>query len=77
MQQSCLYLGLPFTEKKHQRDPDDDSGMGPSTFTDTKSTNFSDVRYYLIHVVLCSHPCIYHSSSTLGPSGQKDDGNRL
>ena len=34
-----------FTEKKYQYDPDDDSGMGPSIFTDTKSTTFSEVRY--------------------------------
>ena len=38
---------IPFTEKKHQHDPDDDSGMGSSTFTDTKSTTFSEVSYIL------------------------------
>ena len=34
-----------FTGKKHQHDPDDDSGMGPSMFTDTKSTTLSEVSY--------------------------------
>ena len=33
-----------FTETKHQHDDDDDdSDMGPSIFTDTKSTIFSEV----------------------------------
>ena len=42
-----LSIGLfHLTEKEHQRDTDDDdSGMGPSTFTDTKSTTFSEVSY--------------------------------
>ena len=42
-----LSIGLfHLTEKEHQHDTDDDdSGMGPSTFTDTKSTTFSEVSY--------------------------------
>jgi len=36
-----------FTEEKHQHHDDDDSGMGPSTFTDTKTTINSEVSYYL------------------------------
>ena len=32
-----------FTEKKHKHDPDNDSDMGSSMFTDTKSTTFSEV----------------------------------
>jgi len=47
-----------FTEKKHQDDPDDDSGMGTSIFTDTKSTIFSEVSYYQklhVHVILLVH----------------------
>ena len=35
-----------FTEEKHQHH-DHDSGMGPSTFTDTKTTIISEVSYYL------------------------------
>ena len=38
-----LWMVCYFTENKHQHH-DDDSGMGPSTFTDTKSTNFSEVN---------------------------------
>ena len=32
-----------FTGTKHKHDDDDDSDMGPSIFTDTKSTIFSEV----------------------------------
>ena len=39
---SVLCMVCYFTESKHEHD--DDSGMGPSTFTDTKSTNFSEVN---------------------------------
>ena len=35
-----------FTDVKHQHDPDDDSGVGPSISTDTK-TIFSEVSFYL------------------------------
>ena len=42
----CINL-IHFTVKKHQHDPDDDSGIGPSTFTDTKSTTLSEVSGYL------------------------------
>ena len=42
-------VSFHFTEKKHQHDPDDDSGMGPSIFTDTKSSIFSEVSYHLHH----------------------------
>jgi len=38
-----LYL-VHLTEKKHHHDHDEDSGMGPSIFTDTKSTMFSEVN---------------------------------
>ena len=41
-----------FTEKRPHHDPDDDSGMGPSTFTDTKSTTFSEVCYSHTYCVL-------------------------
>ena len=33
-----------FTDTSYQYGPDDDSDMGPSTFTDIKSTTFSEVR---------------------------------
>ena len=33
-----------FIEKKHRYDPDDDSGIGPSIFTDTKSSTYSEVN---------------------------------
>ena len=36
-----------FTEKELQCDTDDDSGIGSSVSTDTKSTNFSDVSHWL------------------------------
>ena len=36
-----------FTEKKHQRDPDEDFGMGPSKFSEAKSAIFSKVSYYV------------------------------
>ena len=53
-------------EKKHQDDTDDDSGMGPSTFTDTASTTFSEVSHYFsILVVLSGHLCTYLPSSAL------------
>ena len=41
-------MNCHFTDKKHHHDTDDDSGMGPSIFTDTKSTTFSEVSYYLL-----------------------------
>ena len=40
-----LTLGLYFTEGKHQQDPDDDSGVGPSVSTDRKSTTSFEVSY--------------------------------
>ena len=53
--QSAFLFVNHFTEDKHHHDPDGDSGLGPSTFTDTKSTTFSEVSYCLtsIYVVLC------------------------
>ena len=36
-----------FTDIKYHQDPDDDSGVGPSISTDTKSTVFSEVSCYL------------------------------
>ena len=33
---------FPFTEMKHHHDRDDDSGMGSSIFTDTRSSIFTD-----------------------------------
>ena len=42
-------LWFDFSEKKHQHDPDGDSGMGPSIFTDTKSSIFSEVSCHLHH----------------------------
>ena len=38
-------MACHFTEKKHQHDPDEDFGMGPSKFTYAKSTTFSEVSY--------------------------------
>ena len=35
-----------FTEKKRQLDIDNCSGMGPSIYTDTKSTTFTEVCFY-------------------------------
>jgi len=35
-----------FTEMKHQLDIDDCSGMGPSIYTDIKSTTFIEVCFY-------------------------------
>ena len=46
----CLFV-IYCTEKEHQHDPDDDSGVGPSISTDTKSTTFSEVSYYSSSVV--------------------------
>ena len=46
-----------FTVKKCQHDPDDDSGMDPSTFSDAESTTFSEVSYYL-HQTVCITVCI-------------------
>ena len=40
-----VFMVFHFTEKKYQHHPDDDSGVGPSIFTDTKSTTFSEVSY--------------------------------
>lgn len=67
--------GLLFTENKHQHD-DDDSGMGPSTFTDTKSTNFSEV-YCCIDAgntgsVVRSYT--YIPLYYIGSSGRRDKG---
>ena len=46
-----------FTEKKHQHDDDDDddSDMGPSIFTDTKSTIFSEVTTCYLTKYMCVH----------------------
>ena len=41
----ALSLVDHFAGNKHQYDSDDDSGMGPSTFSDTKSTTLSEVSY--------------------------------
>ena len=50
----CLSLGQFIdTERKHYNDTDDDSGMGPSTFVDTKSSTFSEVNYYS-QFIMCS-----------------------
>ena len=40
---NSFYL-VHLTGKKHHHDHDEDSGMGPSIFTDTKSTTFSEVN---------------------------------
>ena len=44
---------LIITEIKHQHDPDDDSGIGPSTFTDAMSTTFSEVSHYIPPSIRC------------------------
>ena len=36
-----------FTDKKHKQDPDKDSGIDSSMFTDTRSTTCSVVSYHL------------------------------
>ena len=67
-----------FTDKKHQDNTDDDSGMGPSMFTDTASATFSEVcDYLLIHVLLCDHSCIHLLSTALGFYGQRVEGSGL
>ena len=56
-----LFFLVHFTVNKHQYDPDDDSGIGPSTFTDTKSTTFSEVSCYYYRntcIVLWPHMLI-------------------
>ena len=63
-----------FTVKKHQRD-DDDSGMGPTIFTDTKSTTYSEVITHYLTKCMCVHISIL--SSALGSTGQRAEGNRL
>ena len=50
-------MGFHFTVEKHQRDPDDDSGMDPSTFTNAESATFSEVSYHL-HQTVCITVCI-------------------
>ena len=50
-----LIVACHFIEKKHQHDPDEDFGMGPSTFSEAKSTIFREVSYYLIP---CSGVCV-------------------
>ena len=67
-----------FTDKKHLDDTDDDSGMGPSTHTDTTSATHSEVSHYLlIHVLLCDHSCIHLLSTALGFYGQRVEGSGL
>ena len=58
---SVSFMVFHFTEKKHHHDPDDDSGMGPSIFTDTKSTTFSEVSYTV---------CIAVRMNQIGPKGE-------
>ena len=40
-----LSLVYHFAGNEHQYDSDDDSGMDPSTFIDTKGTTLSEVSY--------------------------------
>ena len=58
-----LYIFFHFTDKKFQRYTDDDSGMGSSLFTDTKSTTFSEVSYIpvatLSKCMQCHMTCIF------------------
>ena len=65
-----------FTENKHHHDHDHDSGMGPSIFTDTKSTTFSEVSYYFTNacILLCGHSCASVFTSALGSFGQRAEG---
>ena len=78
-------MNCHFTEKRPHHDPDGDSGMGPSTFTDTKSTTFSEVSY-TVCIAVCKllPPAVYvgipawvNCSSSLGSSGQGDERIRL
>ena len=49
---SCLSQCSWFSisqRKKYQHHPDNDSGVGPSIFTDTKSTTFSEVSYNCLY----------------------------
>ena len=78
-----VLIFVPFTEKKPQRDHDEDSGMGPSLFTDTLSTTFSEVKYHLlslvVHVVLCGYILLSYYIQiilfyALGSAGQRAEG---
>ena len=55
-----INMNCHFTGKKHQHDLDDDSAMGPSIFTDTKSTTFSEVNY-TVCIAVCKllPPAVY------------------
>ena len=55
-------MACHFTEKEHQHDPDEDFGMGPSKFSDAKSTTFSEVSYCLIP---CSGVYVTNSFTSL------------
>ena len=76
---------FPFTEKKHHDDPDDDSGMGSSILTDTKSSIFTDAKSITFPEVSYVSPntCMVHGiwplllslpSSILGLSRQRTGG---
>ena len=64
---------------KEHHDHDDDSGMGPSTFTDTKSTTFSEVNTLLPSLINIVWLLIVLSapSSALGSLGQGAERIRL
>ena len=47
-----IFMFCHFADTNHQHDPDDDSALGPSISTDTKSTIFSEVSFYLPHDVV-------------------------
>ena len=62
---------------KEHHDHDDDSGMGPSTFTDTKSTTFSEVNTLLPSLINIVWLLLSAPSSALGSLGQGAERIRL
>ena len=62
---------------KEHHDHDDDSGMGPSTFTDTKSTTFSEVNTLLPSLINIVWLLLSALSSALGSLGQGAERIRL
>ena len=67
-----------FTVKKHQHDTDDDSGMGPSISTDTKSTTFSKGKLLPPSINLCNVVRAYTVLFLhIGSSGPRSEGNGL
>ena len=67
-----LIMACHFTEKKHQHDPDDDFGMGPSTMR----TTFTEV-WTTILPCSCKQKQLLHifpPTPVLGSTGRKAEG---